>query len=67
MREIRGEVGKKTPKKRWIIPHYYDVKWMIFDTILTKFGLCPINSFTIPMMTNKIDSSADKKILVKKR
>ena len=25
MREMRGEVGKKTPKKRWIIPHFYDV------------------------------------------
>ena len=25
MRKMRGEVGKKTPKKGWIIPHFYDV------------------------------------------
>jgi hypothetical protein len=25
MREMRGEVGKKTLKKRWIISHFYDV------------------------------------------
>ena len=24
---MRGEVGKKTTKKRWIIPHFYDVKF----------------------------------------
>ena len=35
MREMRGEVGKKTPKKRWIITHFYDVTWLIFET------LCP--------------------------
>ena len=26
-----GEVGKKTPKKRWIISHFYDVTWLIFE------------------------------------
>ena len=26
MRKMRGEVVKKTPKKRWSIPHFYDVK-----------------------------------------
>ena len=35
MREMRGEVGKKTPKKRWIIPHFCDVTWLILET------LCP--------------------------
>ena len=25
MRELRGEVGKKTPKKRWRIPQFYYV------------------------------------------
>ena len=35
MRKMRGEVGKKNPKKE-IIPHFYDVKWMIFET------LCPV-------------------------
>ena len=25
MREMRGEVGKKPLKERWIIPHFYDV------------------------------------------
>ena len=25
IREMRGKVGKKTYKKRWIIPHFYDV------------------------------------------
>ena len=29
---MRGEVGKKTPKKRWIIFHFYDVTWLIFET-----------------------------------
>ena len=37
MREMRGEVGKKTPKKEMdrIIPHFYDVTSLIFET------LCP--------------------------
>ena len=25
MREMKGEVGKKTSKKRWKIPYFYDV------------------------------------------
>ena len=36
MTEMRGEVGKETPKKRWIIPYFYDVTWLIFET------LCPV-------------------------
>ena len=37
IREMRGEVGKKTlKKKRWIITHFYDVTWLIFET------LCPV-------------------------
>ena len=32
MREMRGEVGKKTSKKRWIITYFYDVTWLIFET-----------------------------------
>ena len=31
MREMRGEVGKKPLKKRWIIPHFYDIAWLIFE------------------------------------
>ena len=30
MKEIRGEMVKKIPKKRWIIPHFYDVTRLIF-------------------------------------
>ena len=30
MWEMRGEVGKKNLKKRWIIPHLNDVTWLIF-------------------------------------
>ena len=30
MREMRGEVEKKTLKKL-IIPHFYDVTWLIFE------------------------------------
>ncbi len=30
---MRGEVGKNTPKKEMDNPLFYDVKWMIFDTI----------------------------------
>ena len=41
MRETRGEVGKKTPKKRWIIPHFYDVTWLIFE------WLSPSNLFIL--------------------
>ena len=33
MRDMRREVGKKTSKKIWIFPHFYDVTWNIFDTI----------------------------------
>ena len=41
MREMRGSKWERKPlKKRWIIPHFYDVTWMILDTILTQFGLC---------------------------
>ena len=36
MRELRGEVGKKIPKKRWVIPHFYDITWLTFET------LCPV-------------------------
>ena len=35
MREMRVEVGKKTPKKRWLIPNFYDVTRLIFEI------LCP--------------------------
>ena len=31
---MRGKVGKKTHKNLLIIPHFYDVTWIIFDTIL---------------------------------
>ena len=45
MREMRGEVGKKNKKKkRWIISHFYDVKWLIFYTLCqvtyTKVTVC---------------------------
>ena len=30
---MRGEVGKKTSKKRWVIPHFYDVTWLIFEKL----------------------------------
>ena len=33
MRDIRGEVGKKPPKKRWIIPHFYDATWVIVNKL----------------------------------
>ena len=33
MRKMRGEVGNKTPKKSWIIPHFYDITWLIFETL----------------------------------
>ena len=29
--EMRGEVGKKTPKQRWLITHFYDVTCLIFE------------------------------------
>ena len=35
MREMRGKVGKKIHKKKVDNPSFYDVKWMIFET------LCP--------------------------
>ena len=35
MREMRGEGGKKTPKKEMDNPHFYDVTWLIFEI------LCP--------------------------
>ena len=33
---MRGEVGKKTPKKEMDNYSFYDVKWLIFQT------LCPV-------------------------
>ena len=33
MRNMRERMGKETPKKRWIIPHCYDVTWLIFETL----------------------------------
>ena len=34
MREMKGEVRKTTNKKRWIIPHFYDVtRLIIVDTL----------------------------------
>ena len=41
MREMRGEVGKETSKKEM---DFYDVTWMIFDTILALF-LSSFNDF----------------------
>ena len=38
---MRGEVGKKPPKKRWIIPRFCDVTWLIvshFVPLLLKYG-----------------------------
>ena len=40
---MRGGVGKKIPKKRWIIPHFYDVTWVTYDT-LYKVSNIIINS-----------------------
>ncbi len=33
MREMRGEVGKKPLKMRWIIPYFFDVIRLIFKTL----------------------------------
>ena len=41
MREMREEVGKKTPKKE--MDNLYGT-WIIFYTILTQFGLCLVLS-----------------------
>ena len=37
MRKMRGDVGKKTPKKGWIIPHFYDVTRLIFVDTLSNY------------------------------
>ena len=39
IREMSGEVEKKTLQKRWIIPQFYDGTWLIFET------LCPHKIF----------------------
>ena len=33
MKVMRGEVRKKPINKRWIIPHFYDVTWLIFEKL----------------------------------
>ena len=34
MREIREEKWeRKSPKKRWISPYFYDVTWLFFETL----------------------------------
>ena len=38
MREMRGEVGKKPLKKRWIIPHFYDVTCWFFEGLSSSSG-----------------------------
>ena len=39
---MRGEVGKKTPKKEKDNRLFYDVVWIIFASILQQFGLCRV-------------------------
>ena len=39
MREMRGEVGKKTPKKRWRIPHLYYVTGIKSGAKVVQIGL----------------------------
>ena len=40
---MRGEVGKKAPKKEMNNPSFFDVRWLIFEI------LCPV-----PMIIHKI-------------
>ena len=39
MNEMRGEVGKKTPKKEMRIPHFYDVTDIKSGTKVVQIGL----------------------------
>ena len=48
---MRGEVGKKTSKKRWVIPHFYDVTWLIFETLcLVTFSIFSFSSENYQVM-----------------
>ena len=56
MMEMRGEEGKKTPKKRWIIfmNNFYDVTWLILNYFLplhksVKFVRTVFPIFLIPI------------------
>ena len=55
MKEVRTEKssGKENhPKNKWIIPHFYDVKWLIFETLwpatilfnILHIILCPLQT-----------------------
>ena len=33
MREIRGEFQRKPIKKKWMITHFYDVTWLICESL----------------------------------
>ena len=62
MREIRGEVWRKPLKKRWLIPHFYDVTWIIFwhylvfvgPCVLSPVWICLCNCFTSGGFCQKI-------------
>ena len=44
IRETREGVEKKTPKTRWIITHFYDVTYLIFEWI-SPFTFLQLNYF----------------------
>ena len=46
MRDIREEVGKKPPKKRWITIYFYDVTWLIFETLCPATWQSIFNEFS---------------------
>ena len=43
MSEMKGEVGKKTPKKSWRIPHFYDVTEIKSGAKVVHIGLRQVN------------------------
>ena len=60
MREIRGKVGKKTPKKETDIPSFYDVTRLIFETLCpaTKIVLVNFPSNVFPWLRPSLHSDS---------
>ena len=51
---MEGEVAKKTHKKSYIIPHFYDVTWLVFEMICPVTYLLHTDTL-IPIYKEKIN------------
>ena len=53
MRDMRGAVGKKTPKKEMDNSSFFDVTWLIFKTLCTVNRSLPKYIFKVSIVPNR--------------